>query len=306
LRDTTGKRDALIRLALFVPLYIALEYLLQITFFGVAGRVKNDFVADTLATTATLIAALAAGGVMITRVDHRSLGALGFAWTKQTPRELAVGIAAGGGAIAAGTVLMFAIGALTYASEAGTAAGWAATIVRDLVVLFIAAAAEETVFRGYGFQVLARAFGPVAATIGTAALFAWAHVGNPNVTLFAVVNIFLAGLLLGFAYLRTMSLWFATAVHAGWNWVMASLFDLPVSGLSMFKTPLYEPATHGAKWISGGTFGPEGGIAGSVGLIVGMCAIAWLVKLRTAPEMLELRPIALDGSARKRTEESNE
>jgi biotin transport system substrate-specific component len=37
------------------------------------------------------------------------------------------------------------------------------------------------------------------------------------------------------AYLRTLSLWFATALHIGWNWATASLFDLPVSGITDFR-----------------------------------------------------------------------
>lgn len=286
-----SRRGALLRVALFVPLYIALEYPLTIIFFAIGGHWKS--LGDVLFESATLIAALLAGGVMLTMADHRPFGAIGFAWTRQTPREILVGLATGGGAIATGTLLLLAVGALTYRSDAGTAWSWLRTVTGDLLIFAIAAASEEAVFRGYGFQVLVRSFGPVAATVGTSALFAYAHMRNPNVTLFAVVNIFLAGMLLCAAYLRTMSLWFATAVHAGWNWVMASLFDLPVSGLSMFQTPLYEPVSHGAKWVGGGNFGPEGGIAGSVGCIVGICTLIWLIRLRAAPEMIALRPLAL-------------
>jgi uncharacterized protein len=70
------------------------------------------------------------------------------------------------------------------------------------------------------------------------------------------------------AYLRTLSLWFATAVHLGWNWAMATLFDLPVSGITAFDTPLYEPVVGGPAWWSGGLFGPEGGVVGTIGLRV--------------------------------------
>jgi uncharacterized protein len=39
-----------------------------------------------------------------------------------------------------------------------------------------------------------------------------------------LANIFLAGVMLAVAYLRTRSLWFATGVHLGWNWTMATLW----------------------------------------------------------------------------------
>jgi membrane protease YdiL (CAAX protease family) len=281
-----------VRVALFVPLYMALEYLLTIGFFGVAGRWGRHY-GEFLSQGATLAAALIAGGVMISALDTRQFGALGFARTSRTLKELSSGFAIGGGALAIAAVLMVAARSLTYVHDAGTAASWVRTVIGDLAIFAIAAAAEEAVFRGYGFQVIVRAFGPVAATIGTAALFAFAHVRNPNITVFALANIFLAGVFLGLAYLRTMSLWFATAVHAGWNWVMASLLDLPVSGLNMFQTPLYEPVNHGAKWVSGGTFGPEGGIVGTIGLTAGIVVLMTMKKLRVAPEMTALRPIAL-------------
>src|SRR5690606_12477457 len=112
-----------------------------------------------------------------------------------------------------------------------------------------------------------------------------------NANAFAVANIFLAGVLLSVAYLRTRSLWFATAVHLGWNWTMASLLDLPVSGLEMLNTPLYEPAVSGPDWITGGAFGPEGGLIGLVGFGLALAAVGWLPQFREAPEMRALGPL---------------
>jgi uncharacterized protein len=289
--DPGSVRGALLRLVLFMPLYKALEYLLLVVLYGLFGGLKGS--SEYLSAGATLIAALTAGGALIVKVDRRRFGALGFARTRQTGREIGFGFAAGGAGILFATVLSLTIGGLSYVAEKGTATQWIATVLFDLSVFAVAAAAEEAVFRGYAFQVLTRCVGAVAATIGASLLFALAHIGNPNITLFALVNIFLAGVLLSIAYLRTMSLWFATAVHAGWNWTMASLFDLPVSGLGMFRTPLYEPVDRGPAWVSGGTFGPEGGIAGSAGLIVCVCVLIWAVRLRIAPEMAAMEPLAL-------------
>jgi membrane protease YdiL (CAAX protease family) len=225
-------------------------------------------------------------------VEDRRFGALGFAWTSRTTREIAAGFILGGVGLACAVIVLLAAGALSYVAEPGTARTWIQTICGHLAVFAVAAAAEEAVFRGYAFQVIARAFGPIGATLGTSAVFAVAHAGNPNVTVFALVNIFLAGVLLGVAYLRSMSLWFATAVHTGWNWTMASLFDLPVSGLAMFRTPLYEPVQHGQRWLGGGAFGPEGGAAGSAGLLVALILLVWWIRPRIAPEMAALRPLA--------------
>ncbi len=277
---------------LFVPLFRALEYLLFLA-FGALGGGRLEGGAAFLSSGATLVAALLAGAALIVPVDRRRIGALGFAWTRQVPREVGLGVALGGAGIVAAVAVGVLLGTVSYTADGGTIAGWVRTLLFDAFVFAVAAAAEEAVFRGYGFQVLARSFGPVVATLGTSLLFALAHAGNPNVTQFALLNIFLAGVLLCVAYLRTMSLWFATAVHLGWNWTMASAFDLPVSGLGMFQTPLYEPVTRGAAWISGGSFGPEGGIAGTIGMLICLFALWRWVRIGVSSEMADLHPIAL-------------
>jgi hypothetical protein len=163
-------------------------------------------------------------------------------------------------------------------------------------VLAVAAASEEALFRGYPFQVLAQRFGAVTATATGSVLFALAHGANPSVGLFAMTNIFLAGVLLSVAYLKTCSLWFATGVHLGWNWAMASLFDLPVSGIAFFDTPLYEPVVGSPQWFTGGMFGPEGGMVGTLGFAAALLAVFGLRSVRVADETRARRPLTLSGS----------
>src|SRR5690625_3150386 len=51
-------------------------------------------------------AALCAGAILIIAADDRPPGALGFAWTRQVPRELWAGFLLGGGALAAAVGVM--------------------------------------------------------------------------------------------------------------------------------------------------------------------------------------------------------
>jgi hypothetical protein len=123
-----------------------------------------------------------------------------------------------------------------------------------------------------------------------AVLFALLHAGNPNVRPLGLANICLAGVLLSVAYLRTRSLWFATGVHLGWNWTMASLLDLPVSGLEL-DAPLYTGVETGPDWWTGGTFGPEAGLAATAAIMAGT---AWLLRTRRlapSPEVQALGPL---------------
>jgi hypothetical protein len=135
--------------------------------------------------------------------------------------------------------------------------------------------------------------------VGSSVLFALLHANNPNVTPVALANIFLAGVMLAVAYLRTRSLWFATAVHLGWNWTMASLLDFPVSGI-VKNMPLYSGRETGPDWVTGGTFGPEAGIAASLTIVAGAVWMWRTRRLGESPRMRELRPLVDDriGEAR--------
>ncbi len=244
-----------------------------------------------LSSAATLAAAHVAGWILIARLDRRSAGALGFALTGGTGREIAIGLAIGVGSIALVSAALALTGRIGFAGQAGTTTAWLVAVAAHFGVLALAAAAEEALFRGYAFQALARATGPVVAAVVTSLAFAVAHRGNPGADTIALLNIFLAGLLLAAAYVRTRSLWFATAVHLGWNWGMASLLDLPVSGLDMLDTPLYEPAIGTPAWLTGGAFGPEGGVAGTVAFALALFAVLRWPGLDEAPALRALRPL---------------
>jgi membrane protease YdiL (CAAX protease family) len=216
----------------------------------------------------TLFAAILAGALLLRFVEKRPVSDLGFAADLKAGPELGRGMLVGMSGLLLACVVVFLAGGLAFMEDSGTMRLWGASVLTSLIFLAIPAAAEEALFRGYAFQKLVEGFGAPLATIAASAVFAIAHARNPAVNGFALFNIFLAGVVLSLAYLRTKSLWFATGVHLGWNWAMAGLLDLPVSGLELFDAPLYEPVDYGPSWLTGGAFGPEAGLAGVIGLLV--------------------------------------
>ncbi|HSJ10045.1 MAG TPA: type II CAAX endopeptidase family protein [Longimicrobiales bacterium] len=264
--------------------------------FGVATGMAVAFVAGEVVAGAAGMAGgtLIAGAVLIRGVDGRSPAALGIALSSRTLPDLGIGLMIGAGGLAVAALLMLVTGSLAYATQDGTAAGWAGVVIAQAGLFTLAAFAEEVAFRGYGFQVLARVAGAPAAIAVSSVLFALAHGANPEIGAFALVNIFLAGILLAVAYLRTLSLWFATALHMGWNWAMATLFDLPVSGIAMFDTPLYQPRIDGAAWWSGGAFGPEGGMVGTIGFAAALLLTLRWRAVRRDPAIVQAAPLVLD------------
>jgi hypothetical protein len=108
-----------------------------------------------------------------------------------------------------------------------------------------------------------------------------------------MANIFAAGVMLGWAYLRTRSLWFCTAVHLGWNWTMAAVLEFPVSGLRS-DVPLYSEVSVGPRWFTGGGFGPEGGVAATLAIVLLTVLLLRARWLRESAAMRALRPLVDD------------
>lgn len=141
-----------------------------------------------------------------------------------------------------------------------------------LVPMFVNAAGEELLFRGYIFQRGVEVLGPVAATLLASILFGLMHMGNPNVTPLAIAVIMLGGIFFALCYLRTGSLWLPIGAHAAWNILLAKVLGVPVSGKE-FGDSLLRTISQGPEIITGGSFGPEGGIAGIIALIIGIALV---------------------------------
>lgn len=271
-----GRLRTLWRVLLFVVLFIAVLWLelLAVAAAGFLPPLEDRVsLALVLQSALLLVAALAVGRIMLRWVDRRPDAVLGFGLDRSVPRALATGVAAGAAALAIVVAAFAWAGLYAYTAEPGTWEGWLARAAFSLAMLAIPAAAEEALFRGYLFRTLVDGSGPATALALTSAVFAAVHGANPGAAPFAIVNIFLAGVLLGVGMLRTGSLWFATAVHLGWNWMMAGPLDLPVSGLEGFDVPLYDVTAAGPTWITGGEFGPEGGLAGTLAVGLGLLLV---------------------------------
>jgi membrane protease YdiL (CAAX protease family) len=257
-------------------------------FAAIGGRI-----AEVASFPVLLGASLLAGWGMLALVDRRRPGALGFALEPAAARDSVLGVGVGGGMLAAAVALLAVASMARWVADEGTVPEYVAALATTFLFFAVAAAAEEVMFRGYAFQALVQGIGVWPAVLGTSALFALVHADNPNVTPVALANIFLAGVMLAVAYLRTRSLWFATAVHLGWNWTMASLLDFPVSGF-VRDMPLYTARETGPDWVTGGSFGPEAGIAASLTIVAGTVWMWRTRLLRESPRMREMRPLVDD------------
>ena len=117
---------------------------------------------------------------------------------------------------------------------------------------------EELAFRGYIMQRLGKAWGVPLAVVGSSILFGLVHVFNPNASILGIVSVSLSGLFYSLAYLVTGSLWLPMGLHMSWNLVQMHILGFPGSG--HVGSSLLRSVTHGPELVTGGAFGPEGGI----------------------------------------------
>jgi membrane protease YdiL (CAAX protease family) len=280
------------RLALFVLAFIVFLFLItstvRLAYAGViyfAPGVRLGFyVEDIVYRLIILVSSLAAGYVcarFLEGLPWRSLGLWPHAgWL----RDLLVGSAIGIASLAFAAAIATAGGGLRFSfSTAGIFPQVVKTLVLSGGLFILAALAEEALFRGYPLQTFIRATLVPFGVLLTSVAFAAIHMDNPNFeTILAFLNLVLAGVWLAVAYLRTRSLWFPLGVHWAWNWALGSLFGLPVSGITrIVPHPVLQGTDLGPAWLTGGSYGIEGGLACTVTLVISTLFI-WRTRLVSA------------------------
>ena len=140
---------------------------------------------------------------------------------------------------------------------------------------FFQGACEEIMFRGYMMPRIAARFGLVPAIAVSSLLFCLFHGLNPGFSVIAFINLILISVLYGLIAYYTDNIWIVCAAHTMWNFTQGNIFGLEVSGnmgnVSLIHTTLSDNAN---ALITGGTFGPEGGLA-----VTGVIVIALVVVL---------------------------
>ncbi len=199
-------------------------------------------------------------------IDRKSFQSLGFTWKGYT-NEAALGLFAGPALLGAGSLILVATGYLSFISAHFSAV----PLLLDIVVMIIVAFVEELLFRGYLLNNLMQSMNKWGALSITAALFSLFHGSNPDITFFAVVNIFLAGLLLGINYIFTKNLWFSILFHFAWNYFQGPVLGYDVSGLKI--SSLLQQSLSGPEAWTGGPFGFEGSLL--CPLLIMVCTIVF-------------------------------
>jgi membrane protease YdiL (CAAX protease family) len=226
-----------------------------------------DFAVQSLCLAVGFLVATWLIGVRAARQSWAELG-----WRRDGAGGWAGRLGRGIGIGAAMAALAVGLAVLAGARVAGeSAAGYLAAAIPLGVGLLAAALFEELAFRGFPLRRLATALGRWPATGVIAVGFGAAHLGNPAVSAAGVLNVALAGVWLAVAFFGG-GMTLAWGLHFGWNAGLGLVFDAPVSGW-VLDVPAVAYTAGGPDWLTGGAFGPEGGLLGTAVFVLGMAAV---------------------------------
>ena len=150
--------------------------------------------------------------------------------------------------------------------------------VAFFICVFIQSAAEELADRWYLYQKLRRRYkAPWIAICINALAFMAMHLLNPGISLLAVVQIFVVGVVFSLFIYYYNGLWIAMAFHAAWNFTQSIVFGLPNSGIvsaySVFRLDA-------ASATNGLFYNVDFGVEGSVGAVTLLTLLGVVILLK--------------------------
>ncbi len=140
-------------------------------------------------------------------------------------------------------------------------------------------AAEEALARGWLLPAIGARYKPGWGILISAITFAVYHSFNPNLNPIAILNLFLFGIFTALYALSEGGLWGVFGLHTAWNWAQGNLFGFAVSGIPPAGGTLFNFIEVGPDALTGGPFGPEGGLIVTVVLLLS-CGVVWWLSTR--------------------------
>lgn len=231
-----------------------------------------------LAEVTVLICALGLGAKTVFHARRRGLAvmdSLGLRFTSEDGGDLVAGLLIASVAMAGIFAFERAAGGIVSTLRLGSPAllpqaGWMA----------LNALKEEVLMRGLLLSGLLLALdNRRALAIGlSAAAFGLIHLSNPGASGLSVFGNALGGVLYSTGFVLTGRIWLSLGLHFGWNFTQGPLLGLPVSGLG--SDSVFSITDHGPMWLTGGSYGPEGGAVGIAFRFVVMAGLLGWLALR--------------------------
>ena len=177
--------------------------------------------------------------------------------------------------------IMYLTGQITFSGFSLNLSG-IGVFLFNLLMWFPQGASEELMFRGYMITAFNKRYKAAVGIIFSSLVFSAFHSLNSGYTPLASVNLVLIAVLFALIYMLTGDIWMTSAMHTAWNLTQGNIYGLQVSGndaANSVVTAIYDK--NASSLITGGAFGPEGGLATTAVTTVCLIIVIILLVVKT-------------------------
>jgi membrane protease YdiL (CAAX protease family) len=204
-------------------------------------------------------------------IEKRKILTLGFRHNRRLYKFL-IGFFIGITTITIITIVLSLVGAIqieirksinisinTYFGMVAIVIGW-----------LIQSVSEEIGIRGWLIPLLGAKYSASIAILVTSVVFGILHLFTPTATVLSFVNLLLSGVFFALYVISEDCLWGVWGCHFGWNLALGNIYGFSVSGIPYSECTVFKIKVVGRNILTGGSFGPEGGILATLVLIIGI------------------------------------
>ena len=161
-----------------------------------------------------------------------------------------------------------------------------------LIGYILQTAAEEIYIRGWIVPIISYHKNAYLAILIASTMFSYFHLDNNGASWLSTLHLFIFGLFTAVYAMKRGNIWGPCGFHFAWNFIMGNVYGFHVSGYDSESSLMYF-TTSNRTFITGGQFGPEGGIPG---LVVFILALLWAIFILkdTSKEQESLYPQAIE------------
>lgn len=198
--------------------------------------------------------------------DKKPIGDIGLINIKKGYMDLLKGLAYGAISLTIVFIILYVSGNIVLVNTlANPHIG--SFLLSGLAVFILVGINEEMFARGYCMTVLKQTGNKWVVIVVSSAIFALMHSLNPAMSWLSYLNLFLFGVFTAYMFIKSKNLWLSIGYHITWNYFEGNIFGFQVSGEE--TQAIYNVRSVGNNIITGGKFGPEGGLIVTFILVIG-------------------------------------
>jgi len=199
--------------------------------------------------------------------DLRSISSMGFPF-KGRGKDLICGLLVASVIMGLGTAILLASNEITITGIHYDSYNFS----YGFLLFVLVALNEEILCRGYILNNLMTSMNSYLALVISSVIFSLLHIFNSNLSWIGLLDLFVAGLLLGSTYIYTKNLWFPISFHLFWNFIQGCVLDYNVSGWNVSSVFSFNIPVKNS--INGGDFGFEGSW---LSIVLSMCIFLFIM-----------------------------